>query len=121
MLHQAKLNKAVAKMELAKAKYNFTIVRARFDGIVDRLHVQVGSLIKERDILTTLSDNGLMWVYFNVPERRYLEYMAGQDQEDRKIELVLANGSKFPNLAKSLLIEGQIQQRDREHRLPRGF
>ena len=27
-----------------------------------------GSLVKEGDILTTLSDNSVMWVYFNVPE-----------------------------------------------------
>ncbi len=110
MLHQVKLNKALAKAELAKAKLNFTIVKARFDGIVDRLHEQVGSLIKERDILTTLSDNSMMWVYFNVPEKRYLEYMAGlgQDKEDPKIELVLANGSKFPKTGKIGAIEAKF-------------
>ncbi len=39
-----------------------------------------------------------MWVYFNVPEKQYLEYMAHRKQheaEDR-IELVLANQDKFP-------------------------
>ncbi len=76
-LFQAKLAKAQAKAELAQAELNFTIVKAPFDGIVDRLHEQQGSLIKEGDILTTLSDNSVMWVYFNVPEARYLEYMAG--------------------------------------------
>ena len=45
-------------------------------GIVGRLHKQLGSLVKEGDILTTLSDNSVMWVYFNVPEKQYLEYMA---------------------------------------------
>ena len=65
---------------------DFTDVRAPFDGIVDRQHEQHGSLIKEGDILTTLSDNSLMWVYFNVPETQYLEYMAAQkqDKEDRQ-------------------------------------
>ena len=89
---------------------NFTNVRAPFDGIVDRLHEQQGSLIKEGDILTTLSDNSVMWVYFNVPEARYLEYMAGleQDKEDRQIELVLANGSKFPQTGKIGAIEAQF-------------
>ena len=48
---------------------NFTEVKAPFDGIVDRLHEQQGSLVKEGDILTTLSDNSVMWVYFNVPEK----------------------------------------------------
>ena len=80
-LYQAKLAKAQAKAKLAEAELNFTMVRAPFDGIVDRLHEQQGSLIKEGDILTTLSDNSVMWVYFNVPEARYLEYMASPDQD----------------------------------------
>ena len=67
-LFEAKLAKAQAKAELAEAELNFTNVKAPFDGIIDRLHEQQGSLIKEGDILTTLSDNSVMWVYFNVPE-----------------------------------------------------
>ena len=87
---------------MAEAELKFTEVRAPFDGIVDRLHEQQGSLVKEGDVLTTLSDNSVMWVYFNVPEARYLDYMAGlgQDNESRQIELVLANGSKFPHSGK---------------------
>jgi membrane fusion protein (multidrug efflux system) len=97
-LAEAKLAKAKAKAALAEAELNFTIIRAPYDGIVDRLHEQQGSLIKERDVLTTLSDNSVMWVYFNVPEAQYLEYVAGpgRDKDSRRMELVLANGSKFP-------------------------
>jgi membrane fusion protein (multidrug efflux system) len=125
-LYNAKLAKAKAKAELAKAEFDFTFVTAPFDGIVDRLHEREGSLIKEKDILTTLSDNSVMWVYFNVPERRYLEYMGelGRiDKEDHQvgmeallaelnrlmqIELVLANGSKFPNPGKIAAIEAKF-------------
>jgi membrane fusion protein (multidrug efflux system) len=109
-LQQAKLDKARAKARLAEAELNFTVVKAPFDGIVDRLHEQVGSLVNERDILTTLSDNRVMWVYFNVPEARYLEYMAGpvRDKEDPRIELVLANGRKFPKAGKIGAIEANF-------------
>ena len=109
-LFQAKLAKAQAKAELAQAELDFTNVTAPFDGIVDQLHEQLGSLIKERDMLTTLSDNSVMWVYFNVPERRYLEYKASlnQDNEDQRIELVLANGQKFPQTGKIGAIEAQF-------------
>ena len=109
-LLEAKLAKAQAKAKLAEAELNFTNVKAPFDGIVDRLHEQQGSLIKEGDILTTLSDNSVMWVYFNVPEARYLEYMADldQDKEDQKIELVLANGNKFQQLGKIGAIEANF-------------
>src|SRR5262249_5011384 len=119
-LAQAKLDKANAKANLAAAEVEFTIIRARFDGIVDRLHKQQGSLVEKKDVLTTLSDNSLMWVYFNVPEVRYLEYMAGrsrntnkQDQRielaDSRIELVLANADKFTYTAgSSITIEGKF-------------
>jgi membrane fusion protein, multidrug efflux system len=109
-LRQAQLAKAKAKASLAGAELNFTNVVAPFDGIVDRLHEQLGSLIKEGDILTTLSDNSVMWVYFNVPERRYLEYMAGRDQNelDPRIELVLANQNKFPQTGKIGAIEAKF-------------
>lgn len=96
-LYEAKLAKAKAKAEQAKAELNFTEVRAAFDGIIDRQEEQHGSLVKEGDILTTLSDNSLMWVYFNLPEARYLEYMPtpAKEKEGQKIELMLANGNKF--------------------------
>ena len=98
LLFEAKLAKAQAKVDLAQAELNFATVKAPFDGIVDRLHTQKGSLVKEGDMLTTLSDNSVMWVYFNVTEKRYLEYMAeGRlSREGLEIELVLADHSKFP-------------------------
>jgi membrane fusion protein (multidrug efflux system) len=109
-LLQAKLAKAQAKAELAGAELNFTNVRAPFDGIVDRLHEQLGSLVKEGDVLTTLSDNSVMWVYFNVREAYYLEYMARVDQHkgDEKIELLLADGSKFAETGKIGAIEAKF-------------
>jgi membrane fusion protein, multidrug efflux system len=101
-LYKAKLAKAQAKADLAEAELNFTKVKAPFDGIIDRLKTQQGSLVKEGDILTTLSDNKVMWVYFNVTEKRYLEYMAetGQNKQSPDIVLMLANHSKFPHLGK---------------------
>jgi len=105
-LYEAKLKKAEAKAALAAAELQFTEIKAPFPGVVDRQHMQPGSLIKEGEQLTTLSDNRLMWVYFNVPEARYLEYKAHQGMAngensqllklpDADIELVLADGKKF--------------------------
>jgi membrane fusion protein (multidrug efflux system) len=108
-IYEAKRLKAQAKANLAQAELKFTEVVAPFDGIIDRLYEMQGSLIKEGDVLTTLSDNSLMWVYFNVPEARYLEYMAsmGQDQA-QNIELMLANGTKFKHTGKIGAIEARF-------------
>jgi membrane fusion protein, multidrug efflux system len=110
LLYGAKKDKAKAKLKLAEAELNFATIRAPFDGIVDRLLEMQGSLVKEGDILTTLSDNSVMWVYFNVPEARYLEYMNSSDQTkaEQKIELRLANHTTFPEPAISLRIEAQF-------------
>lgn len=109
-LKKAELAKAEAKVTLARAELNFTDIKAPFDGIVDRQRNQLGSLIEEGDVLTTFSDNSLMWVYFNVPEARYLEYKADLDKDKSnpsdpndhtkntqhlKIELKLANEKIF--------------------------
>jgi membrane fusion protein (multidrug efflux system) len=92
------LYEADLEAEKAKPAAKSTNILAPFDGIVGRLQQQLGSLVKEGDILTTLSDNGVMWVYFNVPEKQYLEDKANlKELGERKIELMLANGTKFPH------------------------
>jgi membrane fusion protein (multidrug efflux system) len=75
-LARAKLDKANANAQLAQAELDFTEIKAPFDGIIDRLLEMQGSLVEEGDMLTTMYDNSVMWVYFNVPEARYLEYMS---------------------------------------------
>ncbi|MDV6030110.1 MAG: efflux RND transporter periplasmic adaptor subunit [Phycisphaera sp. RhM] len=98
-LAKAKLAKAFANVKLAQAELDFTDIKAPFDGIVDRLHEQEGSLVDEGAMLTTMSDNSVMWVYFNVPESRYLEYQAainaGQGQDGLIVQLKLANHEIF--------------------------
>ena len=108
-LLDAKLAKARAKAELAAAELSFATVKAPFDGIVDRLLHQHGSLVEEGEVLTTLSDNGTMWVYFNMPEARYLEFMANEKRDrGSKIELVLANGETFDQAGKIGAIEADF-------------
>jgi membrane fusion protein (multidrug efflux system) len=108
LLLEAKLAKANAKAQLAAAELDFATVKAPFDGIVDRLRHQHGSLVEEGEVLTTLSDNSLMWVYFNVPESRYFDYMTGQNKEDLKIELELANRNTFDQTGKIGAIEADF-------------
>ncbi|MEI8018078.1 MAG: efflux RND transporter periplasmic adaptor subunit [Schlesneria sp.] len=109
LMAEAKLKEASAKAELAAAELGFATVKAPFDGIVDRLLHQQGSLVQEGEILTTLSDNSLMWVYFNVPEKDYLKYMTDTKlREELKIELKLANGEIFTEQGKIGAIEADF-------------
>jgi membrane fusion protein (multidrug efflux system) len=108
-LHEARLAKAKAKADLADAELAFTAGRAGFDGLVGRVQHQAGGVVKVGDAVTTLRDDGVMWVYFNVPEARYLEFKAGRDPvKEMPVELVLANGRAFPEAGRLAAIEGQF-------------
>jgi membrane fusion protein (multidrug efflux system) len=109
-LLSAKLAKAQAKMSLAAAELDFATIKAPFEGIIDRLQLQHGSLVQEGEVLTTLSDNSVMWVYFNVREARYLEYMneLKEHKDELQIELMLADHTKFPQVGKIGAIEADF-------------
>ncbi len=115
-IKKAELAKVKAKVALAQAELNFTNVRAPFEGIVDRQLVQLGSLVEEGEVLTTFSDNSVMWVYFNVPESRYLEYKrqldldkaTGNGDVHLQVELKLANGEIFNQPGKIGAIEADF-------------
>jgi membrane fusion protein, multidrug efflux system len=95
-LAAAKLNKAKAELSLAQAHLDFTKIYAPFNGIMDRFHVRQGSLLEEGELLTTLSDNSKMWVYFNVPESEYLDYITHvRSQKQQEVILQMANGQPF--------------------------
>ncbi len=95
-LAKARLDKARAELALADVHLAFTEIRAPFDGIMDQFQVRLGSLVDEGDLLTTLSDNSKMWVYFNVPEAEYLDYKMRSGQKDQgKVKLMMANHQLF--------------------------
>lgn len=94
-LTKAKFDKANAELSLAQVHLGFTEIKAPFSGIMDRFQVRLGSLIDEGDLLTTLSDNSEMWVYFNVPEAEYLDYKGTSNQDNLKVQLKMANHKMF--------------------------
>lgn len=94
---KATLAKAQARLNLATTHRGLTEIRAPFSGIMGRFHARQGSLIDEGDLLTTLSDNKKVWVYFNVSEREYLNLKAeAPDLKSIPVALRMANGAAFP-------------------------
>ncbi len=95
-LAKAKYDKAKAELSLAQVHLGFTQIKAPFDGIMDRFHVRLGSLLDEGELLTSLSDNSKMWVYFNVPEAEYLDYKTKLKKDSlMKVSLLMANNQMF--------------------------
>ena len=106
---KAKLDKAKAEVQLAQTHLNFTDINAPFSGIMDHFHAREGSLLEEGELLTTLSDNSKMWVYFNVPESEYLNYMSSKSKGKMlKVNLEMANGELFDQEGIVETIEGEF-------------
>lgn len=108
-LAKTKLKRAEAEMELAKTHLQFTKITAPYDGYVDHLELKLGSLVDEGELLTSLSDNSQMWVYFNVTESGYLNFKSNRDQQDLgNVQLLLANQQIFPQSGKVETIEADF-------------
>src|SRR5688572_29279702 len=76
---------------------------------MDHFQVRLGSLLDEGDLLTTLSDNSEMWVYFNVPEAEYLDYRSNQAGHNMsKVRLQMANHQLFPQAGVVKTIEADF-------------
>ena len=107
-LAKAKFDKAKAELSLAQVHLGFTEIRAPFDGIMDHFYVRLGSLVDEGDLLTTLSDNSEMWVYFNVPEAEYLNYKTSAKTENLNVNLLMANNELFKHAGYVKTIEADF-------------
>lgn len=111
-LAEAEMHKAEAHVDNAKAELNlmeahlqFTKIRAPFNGTIGRFEdIRLGSLLEVGEELTTLTDNSDMWVYFNVPEAVYLDYVQ-HPAEASALELQLANKQIFDHKGKITAVE----------------
>jgi len=106
---KAKLNKAKAELKLAQTHLDFTEIRAPFSGIIDKFQVRLGSLVDEGDLFTNLSDNSTLWVYFNVPESEYLDYMSEfKKDKTTEVRLKMANEKIYGHIGKVETIEADF-------------
>lgn len=118
---KAQIEEARAAVQSAENHVSYTLIRAPFDGLVDRIPLKAGSLIDEGTLLTSLSDISSMFAYFSIPENEYLRLQrdhggAGGGLEKSgengagEVELVLADGSNYAYPGKIETVEGEIEQ-----------
>lgn len=108
-LAKAKLAKATAQQQLAETHRGLALLKAPFSGLMDRFHVRKGSLVEQGELLTTLSDNSTLWIYFNVTEKEYLDYMTRPASERPKtVKFIMANNQVFDQVGKIETIEADF-------------
>jgi len=91
---RAKLEEARSDQAQASLNLSFAQVRAPFDGIINRIPYRTGSLVEESSLLTSISDLGEMFAYFNISEVDFLNLNSNSSKE---VSLLLANGTPYPH------------------------
>jgi membrane fusion protein, multidrug efflux system len=102
---KAQIEAAKAKVASAQLDLGFTKVVSLIDGIAGIAQAQIGDLVSQSTLLTTVSTVDPIKVYFPVSEREYLEYVRehpdaakrGGEESLSAFELILADGSVYPH------------------------
>ena len=106
---RAKLTAAMANYRLAQLHKKLSVIYAPFSGMLGRIPNKRGSLIQEGDLLTSLSDNSNMYVYFNVSEPEYIDYQSHAAERNKlPLTLILANGDNFEAPGYIQNVEGEF-------------
>ncbi len=121
-LDAAKANVAQAEAMVRNAEINvgYTTVTAPVDGYLSRIPYKTGSLVGHNDAqpLTVLSDVAQVYAYFSMSEKAFIgfkERYKGATVEDKirqipPVELVLADGSIYPQKGKVETVEGSFDK-----------
>jgi RND family efflux transporter MFP subunit len=111
---------ARAAVETTQINLGFTRITSPIDGIPGIAQLQVGALVSPASgVITTVSTLDPIRVYITVSEQEYLDLnrrfpndVARQEHlSDRKLELVLADGSPYPHIGKFFFADRQVDVR----------
>ncbi len=117
--NEAAIEAAQAAIETASLNLGFTKVRSLLDGIAGIANTQIGNLVSQSTVLTTVSRMNPIKVYFSISEQEYLS-LAGAIENGAqnvdllrvknpvKLELTLANGNVYPRQGRVLFADRQV-------------
>jgi membrane fusion protein (multidrug efflux system) len=100
---------AAAAVETAKVNLGFTRLTAPIDGIAGAAAVQVGNLVGPTgNPVTTVSTLDPIKANFTVSEQEYLNLAQADTLHHLQLELVLANGSVYPQKGRFSFADRQV-------------
>lgn len=112
----AEIQEAESQLNNAKINLSYTLIKAPFDGIVDRILLKKGSLISAGDLLTSITDISEIYAYYKVTENEYLSYMRDKIESKSKqfdmqeVHLLLSDGSKYQHAGFIETMEADFEQ-----------
>src|SRR5882724_8178945 len=109
----AAVESAQAAVEAAQVNISFTHLASPINGIAGQAQVQVGNLVSPSSgVITTVSTLDPIKVNFTTGEQEYLSLTrgGGNDLAKLQLELILADGSTFPQKGKFSFADRQVNQ-----------
>ena len=107
---QAQLAQAQAALASAKEQLSYCYVKSPASGVVGTLPFKKGALVSASNVLTTVSNNSSMEVYFSVTEKAAMQLQAAGLQTLPSVKLLLADGSTYGHEGKVTKMSGVIDQ-----------
>jgi membrane fusion protein (multidrug efflux system) len=112
---RAAIEKDKADIENARLELSFTRIKAPFSARIQQTRINVGNLVQQqRDVLTTLVQMDPIYVVFNLTRNQVYQIQLLKRQEklfpveEMKVELLLPDGSGYPEQGKINFISFQI-------------
>jgi len=107
---QAQLAQAQASLASAKEQLSYCYVKSPAAGVVGTLPFKKGALVSSSNVLTTVSNNSSMEVYFSVTEKAAMQLQAAGLQSLPSVKLLLADGTTYGHEGKVTKMSGVIDQ-----------
>ena len=107
---EAQLAQAQAALASAKEQLSYCYVKSPAAGVVGTLPFKKGALVSSSNVLTTVSNNSSMEVYFSVTEKAAMQLQAAGLQSLPSVKLLLADGSTYGHEGKVTKMSGVIDQ-----------
>src|SRR5712691_10282862 len=115
---KAAVDSARAVVDQASLNLGWTKVTSPIDGIVGIAKAQVGDLVNTQTVMTTVSTVDPIRVTFGISEREYMNRAARINRDNYAttrqgplLELVLDDGSVFPQQGQAVLVDREVDVR----------
>ena len=127
---QSAIAAAQANVATAKLNLGFTQVRSLISGVAGQATTQVGNLVSQQSVLTSVSQLDPIKVYFSISDGEYLALtrraQAGngdllKGSANLPLSLTLANGTAYPHSGHVVFVDRQLNQQTGAIRIAAAF
>lgn len=95
----SRVDEASSNLDIATHRLSYTLIKAPFDGFIDRIPLKKGSLVSEGTLISSISDISSVYAYFNISENEYLKYkrtlLKDSGEANRTVTLILSDGKEY--------------------------